>query len=190
MTMKKRFVTKIALRIIVFALLSAIVLNMYACGNKKSKDEIPPETVTVTDDDSDITEPTLLIRKTKAKAGDKNVEVVVEVKNNPGILGIDFDLYYDDSAVTLVKAKSELNLEGCSYTPPSYYRNPTTFLWDFQTANWTEDGVFLKLYFDISETASVGEHEIKIMHSYRNIFDEDGTPINVQVKNAYIFVEE
>lgn len=194
----KRGITK---TFIICVLLLAIALTMGACRNNKSDNEgslnkgnnssNPVESVPNDDvSDSDITEPTLMIRKAKANAGNKNVEVIIEIKNNPGILGIDFDLYYDDSAMTLVNANSELNLEGCSYTPPSYYRNPTTFLWDFQDANWIEDGVVLKLYFDISETASIGEHEIKIMYSYGNIFDANGTPIDVKVINSYISVEE
>jgi len=186
---------------IICALLLAIALTMGACGNSKSDNEVSPNKgnnpsnpiESVPNDDisgSDITEPTLVIRKAKANAGNKAVEVIIEIKNNPGILGIDFDLYYDDSVMTLVNAKSGLSLEGCSYTPPSYYRNPTTFLWDFQDANWIEDGVVLRLYFDISETASIGEHEIKIMYSYGNIFDANGIPIDVKVLNSYISVEE
>lgn len=201
MTIKRGITQRFVLQIIIFALLAVLVLTMSACGNRKSNDETtqekgnnssnPIESVPNDDiSDSDITEPTLMIRKAKANAGNKNVEVIIEIKNNPGILGIDFDLYYDDSVMTLVNANSELNLEGCSYTPPSYYRNPTTFLWDFQDANWIEDGVVLKLYFDISETASIGEHEIKIMYSYGNIFDANGTPIDVKIINSYISVEE
>lgn len=201
MAIKREITKRIELQIIIFALFSALMVTMSACGNSKNNDEStqekrnnssnPIESVPNDDiSDSDITEPTLVIRKARANAGNKNVEVIIEIKNNPGILGIDFDLYYDDSVMTLVNAKSELNLEGCSYTPPSYYRNPTTFLWDFQDANWIEDGVVLKLYFDVAETASVGDHEIKIMYSYGNIFDADGTPIDVKVKNAGISIEE
>lgn len=135
------------------------------------------------------TRPALIVKSVKAKAGDKNVEILVNVANNPGILGIDYDLYYDDSVMTLVNAESTLDLEGCVYTPPAYYRNPTTFLWDFQDANWTEDGAFLKLYFDISDTAPAGEYEIKIMYSYGNIFDEAFEPVDMAVKNGYISID-
>ena len=131
---------------------------------------------------------TLVVQGAKAKAGDKNVEVIIKVANNPGILGIDYDLYYDDTVMSLVNAKSELDVEGCVYTPPAYFRNPTSFLWDFQDPNWTEDGTFLKLYFDIFDTAPVGEYEIKIMYSYGNIFDADLNPIDVAVKNGKISV--
>ena len=132
--------------------------------------------------------PALVVKGTKAKAGDKQVEVIIDVVNNPGILGMDFDLYYDDSVMTLKEAKSLLDLEGCVYTPAAYYKNPTTFLWDFQDANWTQDGSVLKLYFDIAEDAPVGKHEIKIMYSYGNIFDAEGKAVDLGVKNGNISI--
>lgn len=138
----------------------------------------------------DITEPTIIVTGSTVKPGDKNIEVTIEIKNNPGILGIDFELYYDDTTLELVGAKSTLDLEGCNYTKPSYYRNPTAFLWDFQDSNWVDDGIILKCYFDVLETASVGEYEIKIMYSHGNIFNEDGNPIYLEIKNSYITIKE
>jgi hypothetical protein len=132
--------------------------------------------------------PALVVKDTKAKAGDKQVEVMIDVVNNPGILGMDFDLYYDDSVMTLKDAKSLLDLEGCVYTPAAYYKSPTTFLWDFQDANWTQDGAVLKLYFDIAEDAPAGKYEIKIMYSYGNIFDADGKGVDLAVKNGNISI--
>ena len=130
----------------------------------------------------------LIVESAKAKPGDKNVEVIVKVVNNPGILGMDYDLYFDDAVMTLTDAQSELTLEGCTYTPPAYYKNPTTFMWDFQDANWVEDGAVLKLYFDIADDAPAGKYEIKIMYSYGNIFDADFEPIDFGVKNGYISI--
>lgn len=205
-----------ALKIIISLILLVTILAMGACGhNNEVDDTLPTEEISgeqqqeSTDGseekkpdksptdlpsenipDSEPIEHMLIVKGTTAKIGAKAIEVLVEIKNNPGILGIDFDFYYDESALKLVNAQSILDVDGCNYTPPSYYRNPTTFLWDFQDANWVEDGVILKLYFDILETASIGEHEIKIMYSYGNIFDANGTPIDVKVIDSYISVEE
>jgi hypothetical protein len=74
------------------------------------------------------------------------------------------------------------------YTPPAYYRNPTTFLWDFQDINWVDDGVFLKLYFDIQEDAHVGDYQLKLMYSYGNIFDGNCEPIDVSVKHGKLSI--
>ncbi len=132
--------------------------------------------------------PALVVEGVKAKAGDKRVQVVIDVVNNPGILGMDYDLYYDDSVMTLVEAQSVPTYEGCVFTSPAYYKNPTTFLWDSQDANWFEDGELLKLYFDIAEDAAAGKYELKIMYSYGNIVDAEGEPIDFGVKNGYISI--
>lgn len=179
---------KIVKKALSFGLAVALVLgSMAGCKSDKSTQSTEPLDTEPTVQD---TRPALTVERTRAKAGDKAVEVIIEVKNNPGILGIDFDLYYDETALCLVDAKSVLDLDGCVYTEPAYYRNPTTFLWDFQDANWNYDGAFLKLYFDVLDTAALGNYEIKLMYSYGNIFDADLKPIDVGVKNGYISVVE
>jgi len=204
------------LKIILSVLLLVAILTMGACGSnndvddtnpteetsgeqqkestdgseEKKPDESKPDLPSENIPDSEPVEPILIVKGTTAKIGAKAIEVLVEIKNNPGILGIDFDFYYDESALKLVNSKSTLDVDGCNYTPPAYYRNPTTFLWDFQDANWNDDRVILQLYFDILNTAAVGEYEIKIMYSYGNIFDADGIPIDIKVENARIRVEE
>lgn len=132
--------------------------------------------------------PALVVNGATAEAGAKRVEVIIDVVNNPGILGMDFDLHYDESVMTLVEAQSLLELEGCEYTPAAYYKNPTTFLWDFQDANWTQDGSVLKLYFDIAENAPAGKYEIKIMYSYGNILGADLEAADLAVKNGNITI--
>ena len=182
--MKMKIIKKILSLGLAIALIPGMITG---CRSGQS-----PETTEQSDTQPTVqdTRPALVVERTRAKAGDKDVEVVIEVKNNPGILGIDFDLYYDETALCLADAKSVLDLDGCVYTEPAYYRNPTTFLWDFQDANWTGDGVFIKLYFDILDTASPGEHEIKIMYSYGSIFDANLEPIDVGVRNGCISVFE
>lgn len=166
---------------------TAILLTASACGKNKTgdpsqaegsatKETLPPAVFTVTG-------------KT-AKAGDKQVEVTVSITDNPGIFGMDFDLCYDDTALVLTDAQSSSDIPDYCYTRPSYYRNPTTFLWDFQDMDWAADGVILTLHFDVLETAAPGSYEVTLMHSYGNIFDSNGEPIEVKVTNGYVTVEE
>ena len=203
MIIEKGNIVKLVFKIFVFALIIGMVLSTCSCKKRqdnenldKTDDEIISEPTDDSnlpsdeEDDSDITNPTIIVQGAAAKAGEKNVEVIIKIKNNPGILGIDFDIYYNETVMTLVDAKSALDLAGCSFTQPAYYRNPTTFLWDFQDLNWAEDGVILKLNFDILETALVGKYEVKVMYSYGNIFDDEGTPIYLETKNSYISIKE
>ena len=181
------------IKTLVLILAFAMLLSaMTACRNEAATASVP-ETETETEEvpvrgTIPPTKPALVVNGAKAEAGARQVEVTVDVVNNPGILGMDFDLYFDDAVMTLTDAKSLLSLEGCEFTPPAYYKNPTTFLWDFQDVNWVRDGAILKLYFDIAEDAPVGNYEIKIMYSYGNIFDADLEAIDFGVKNGYISI--
>ena len=181
---------KILAFILAVAMMLAAVCAMTACvGNEDAANTPEAETEQVHIRGTTPPEkPALVVEGAKAKAGDQKVEVIINVVNNPGILGMDYDLYYDDSVMNLVDAQSVLELEGCEYTAPAYYKNPTTFLWDFQDANWVDDGAVLKLYFDIADDAPAGKYEIKIMYSYGNIFAADFEPIDFGVKDGYISI--
>lgn len=171
-----------ALVLIAVSILAAIILGVIiVCILTASPPGGPEES-------DPVIKPVLIVEGTSAKAGDSGVEVLVKIENNPGILGMDFDLYYDDTVMVLTEATSELDPEECVYTAPAYYRNPTTFLWDSQDLSWTDDGTFLKLHFDILDTAPSGEYEIKIMYSYGNIFGADLEPIDVSVRSGNISV--
>lgn len=172
---------------VILAIFLVVVVLGTVIGYRFHKDPAGPSEPELLD--PTIKKTTLIVEGATAKVGDKRVEVTIKVAKNPGILGIDFNLFYDDSVMALVDAKSQLDLKGCVYTPPAYFRNPTTFLWDFQDANWVKDGAFLKLYFDVLDTAPAGDHEIKIMYSYGNIFDADFEPIDVAVRNGYLSVD-
>ena len=196
---KKVLVLALAILLVLAAVITAVLLwgpgkPVESTGEPEQTEPIGETQPTEPTEDIPIRgtipadKPALVVNGVKAKAGDKQVEVIIDVVNNPGILGMDFDLYYDDSVLTLVEAQSLLELEGCEYTPSAYYKNPTTFLWDFQDASWTQDGAVLKLYFDIAEDAPAGKYEIKIMYSYGNIFDADLKAIDLGVKNGNISI--
>jgi len=189
MKINKKTLAFLLALVALFAVLVAAMFIMKACGPNDEEPTSTPETEEVYIRGTiPPTKPALVVEGTKAKAGDQKVEVIINVVNNPGILGMDFDLYYDDSVMTLVDAQSVLALEGCEYTTPAYYKNPTTFLWDFQDVNWVEDGAVLKLYFDIADDAPAGKYEIKIMYSYGNIMDADLQPVDFGVKNGNISI--
>jgi hypothetical protein len=198
MVHSKRSSGKLLHRLLAAVFALAMLLTMTACGEEETTGETKGsagETVSQTEATTEVAietqPPTVLsVKGTTAKSGDKAVTVTVELSGNPGILGMDFDVYYDDAVMTLVDAKSTIEDPGCVFTPPAYYRNPTAFLWDFQDAGWAADGTILTLTFDISETAPAGEYEVKLMYSYGNIFDTDANPIDVKVTSTTITVEE
>lgn len=188
--LRKVLVVALALLLVLVLILAVVLIRK---PGQRSEDPVEAELTGQTEripvrGEIPADKPALVVNGTKANAGDKQVEVVIDVVNNPGIMGMDFDLYYDDSVLTLVDAQSLLELEGCEFTPAAYYKNPTTFLWDFQDANWTQDGAVLKLHFDVAEDAPAGKYEIKIVYSYGNIFDADLQPVDLGVKNGNISI--
>jgi hypothetical protein len=195
---KKVLVLSLVLLAVLAVILTAVLLWKPGKSGAGAKSTEPSEQTEDTEEIKDVPirgeipadKPALVVKGTKAKAGDKQVEVIVEVVNNPGILGMDFDLYYDDTVLTLTDAQSLLEIEGCEYTPAAYYKNPTTFLWDFQDPNWTQDGAVLKLCFDIAENAPAGKYEIKIMYSYGNILGAELQAVDLGVKNGNITISE
>lgn len=198
MVHSKRSSGKLLHRLLAAVFALAMLLTMTACGEeettgetKGSAGETVSQTETATDGTVETQPPTVLsVKDTRVKAGDKAVTVTVDISGNTGILGMDFDVYYDDAVMTLVDAKTAIDDPGSFFTPPAYYRNPTSFLWDFQDTGWAADGTVLTLTFDISESAPAGEYAVKLMYSYGNIFDADANPIDVKVMDATITVEE
>lgn len=132
----------------------------------------------------------IIVESSSAKTGGKNVEINILFKNNPKIFGMDFDLYYDDSVMTLIDAISFIDTDGCVFTRPKKYRSPSTFLWDFQDEVWDKDGMFLKLIFNISETAQSGDYAIEIKYSMGNVFDKDFNPIIIYTENGVLNISD
>ena len=198
---KKGISGNVLWRLLALLCICVMLFSATACseeessGTSEATTDLPATTAAQMPDGTTVPEPTvpptmLTVKGTTAGAGDKAVTVTVDISGNTGILGMDFDVYYDADVMTLVDAKSAIDDPGCVFTPPAYYRNPTSFLWDFQDAGWGSDGTILTLTFDISETAPAGEYEVKLMYSYGNIFDADANPIDVKVMDATITVEE
>lgn len=132
----------------------------------------------------------IIVESSSAKIGGKNVEINILFKNNPGIFGMDFDLYYDDSVMTLIDAISFIDTDSCVFTRPKKYHSPSTFLWDFQDGFWVRDGVFLKLLFNISEAAQSGDYAIEVKYSLGNIFDKDFNPIIICTENGVLNISD
>lgn len=135
-----------------------------------------------------IVNPTIYIEG-KAAAENDNVEVLVNIKNNPGIAGAMLQLKYDENLI-LEKAEPGDAFLRLQYTKPGEYRTPCIFIWDSENEESSEDGNVLTLFFKVKNTAKKGER-LNVSCSYRtgDIYDYDLKDINIDVINGYIFVE-
>ncbi len=82
----------------------------------------------------------------------KTAEVEVCLQNNPGIIGLNISVSYDDAAVELTNVTDSNLLTGAMHSP-TYEKNPYTLIWmnDLATENFSEDVVLATLTFSIKD---------------------------------------
>ena len=111
----------------------------------------------------DVTKESIVVSQVKAKPGDENVSVDVLVKKNPGLLALNMNIVYDDTALTLKDAKSGETFSYMEYLQGGgEFRNGIGFQWftiDIKPEQ-IQDGVILTLTFDIPEDTAKGTYEI------------------------------
>lgn len=136
--------------------------------------------------------PALRTGNAKAKPGE-TVQIPVEVKNNPGILGMILNLEYDDSTLWLESvANGEAVSDVLTMTPSKTLGSGARFVWDgLEIApEDVRDGVVLLLNFKIADTAVAGKYSINFGYAAGDIIDNMLSSIFPQIEQGYIMVEE
>lgn len=135
-----------------------------------------------------INEPTITI-ESKTTASKEQVKVNVNVSNNSGIAGAILKISYD-SKLTLVDAVSGERFSRLSFTKPDKFENPSTFLWDSESGQITDDGTILTLIFDVSNEVMTNENlKISVSYSKGDIYDEELNDVDFKVVDGYISVK-
>jgi len=128
--------------------------------------------------------PTINVGDATGKLGDI-VEVPINLENNPGIIGIRFNISFDDTALRLVRFEDTQLLKGANH-PPLTGKPPCTFAWqDMFAPNNRSNGEILVLFFEILE-AQPGEYKIELSYSPNNIINTNLQPVSFNVKNGTI----
>lgn len=122
-----------------------------------------------------VTGPCVEVSNVNAKAGE-TVEVAVNIRNNPGVNGMQLNVSYD-TALKLTKAEKGDALSGLNLTLPSTFGNPSKFLWDGLNENESSNGVVLNLSFKVPSTAKEGDLytiavEAPVGSIYDNVFND------------------
>lgn len=137
--------------------------------------------------------PILKVDNIKTKPGEKNVELVVSVENNPGILGMSFNVNYDDDAVKLVEVKSGTAVENVlTFTPSSELSKGCKFVWDGTelSSDQIRDGDVLVLSFEVMDDAKDGEYSVDVSYDDGDIVDYKLIPIDMNIKNGKIYINK
>lgn len=122
-----------------------------------------------------------------AKPG-ATVDVTVDVKDNPGILGATVSLKYDEG-LTLTDATAGDAFSSLVLTKPGKIQSPCKFVWDGQeiTADDIKDGTILKLSFKVSDTAKSGEsYKISVSCDAGDMVDADLNAVDVKTEDGEI----
>ena len=154
-------------------------------GKKKTKETGTPEAVENSKD------PWIWVSTEAAKAGDQDVTVQVNVRNNPGILGMLLTLRFNDKYLTLKDAANGKALKGVlKLTKPGELADGSRFLWDGieLEEDQIKDGVILTLTFDVSSKAKKGDYAISVSYDEGDIIDGDLASVKMGVADGRITV--
>lgn len=164
---------KIAKKIIVSVLAAAMIVT--GCPSHYVKADTAKKQVT------------LSVQSQTAKPG-ATVDVTIDVKDNPGILGAAVSLKYDEG-LTLTDATAGDAFSSLVLTKPGKIQSPCKFVWDGQeiTADDIKDGTILKLSFKVSDTAKSGEsYKISVSCDAGDMVDADLNAVDVKTEDGEI----
>lgn len=164
---------KIAKKIIVSVLAAAMIVT--GCPSHYVKADTAKKQVT------------LSVQSQTAKPS-ATVDVTVDVKDNPGILGAAVSLKYDEG-LTLTDATAGDAFSSLVLTKPGKIQSPCKFVWDGQeiTADDIKDGTILKLSFKVSDTAKSGEsYKISVSCDAGDMVDADLNAVDVKTEDGEI----
>lgn len=136
--------------------------------------------------------PTIRVGSGTAKPGE-TIRIPVEVKNNPGILGMILTIGYDENVLQLESAENGEAVSGfLTLTPSKTLENGARFVWDGLdiTPDAIKDGTVLMLEFTVSASAPDGKQIICMQYTPGDIIDgnlENVSPLLVQ---GYIEVKK
>lgn len=127
-----------------------------------------------------------------ARPGDE-VQVVVRVNNNPGILGMTLSAYFDDVNLNLLSVENGSAIKDIlELTPSKVLENGVKFLWDgieLQEGD-VHNGDMLIMNFKVSESALKGKYPITLKYFEDDIVDKDLKSISPEIINGYITVSD
>lgn len=132
---------------------------------------------------------TVTVESVNAVPG-SNVEVNINVKNNPGILAANFTVTYDEG-LTLIDSKSGDAFSALSMTKPENYNSPCKFGWDaLEIADEDiKDGTILTLTFSVDKSVSANSKlNVKLSYQNGNIIDSDLNDIPVTINNGSVTI--
>ena len=132
-------------------------------------------------------DPTIAMSTVTVSAGEEAV-MRVALGDNPGIIGLEVTVYYDESIFTLTNAENGNALKDLSYLPSGELASGSKFLWDGVEidASQVKNGEFLALTFLTASNTPKGTYTISMQV---NAYDENLKPLAFGIINGTVIVE-
>ena len=150
-----------------------------------------PEDVYIPEEDPQ--RPTLNVNATYGNPGEY-VTVVVDLENNPGILGMILQIEFDEEAMTLVGVENGEAVSGVlSLTTSKELMSGTKFVWDGLeiTPDQIKDGQLMLIEFMLSENVIHGKrYPLSITFNAGDIIDYNFSSVNPLVKQGFIEINQ
>ena len=135
------------------------------------------------------TTPSISVKSDSTIAGSV-AEIEIVVKNNPGVLGAVLTIEYDED-LKLLSAEAGEAWSTLNLTLPGTYDNACSFVWDGVSDVDASDGTILKLRFEVSADASVGdEYGVSVSYRAGSIVGENNTSVAFMTYAGVVNVEE
>lgn len=134
----------------------------------------------------ELTKPTLQVENVSAMPG-STVKVKIDLKNNPGLASLKFNVNYDD---VLTLTNVEFNSEFGTYvTAPTPYKNPQTISMISPLANVSVSGNFCTLTFTVSKEAEDNyDASVNISYDPDDVFNADYDNVDISVTGGSVRV--
>lgn len=135
--------------------------------------------------------PQIIVGKVTARQGNK-VQVTVELKNNPGIWGMDLVVDYDKSQLTLTSVTNGTVFTASEWTPGNL--SGGKYILSYEASgfdNITANGVLATLEFTVSENATVDSFtSISLSYNVGDIINVSFDDLNVAIVSGGINITD
>lgn len=139
-----------------------------------------------------IDNPTILVRSGLVQQG-TDIDVPIEIQNNPGIVAMLLKIHYDSTILTLTGATNgEVFQDETAVFGKDYANSPYTVLWEDSLAaqNNVSNGVMITLHFHVAEGIE-GDAEIEVAYDPFSTFNWDLNYVHFGTQSAvFTIVEE
>lgn len=133
----------------------------------------------------------LIVKGGNVKASEE-IEVPVELKNNPGILGFTITIKYDDEIFELTDIENGDVFDGVlQFTKPQIYADGCRCLWDGLSIDKenVRDGTLVRFKFHVRDTVKKDKYPVVVECAGNDVIDNNLKNVPVKIQNGEINIE-